>query len=80
MGGHRDGRSARVARWRHMYWQRLQRVEKATDQIAAAADLLRIALNKCATAEQRDQIVATAVADLVAPAEELLTRYERTGR
>lgn len=80
MGGHRDGRSARVARWRRLYWQRLEQVKSDTDQLAAAADHLRIALNKCATPEQRGDIIATAVADLVAPAEELLTRYERKGR
>jgi len=77
MGGHRDGRSARVARWRQRFWNRLEQVDSDTDQIAAAADHLRLALNKCATPEQRNDIIATAVADLVNPAEELLTRYER---
>ncbi|PXY16567.1 hypothetical protein [Prauserella muralis] len=80
MGGHRDSRSARVARWRRLYWERVERIRSDTDQIAAAADHLRIALNKCATPEQRTDIIATAVADLIAPAEELLTRYERKGR
>lgn len=79
MGGHRDSRHARVTRWRERYWQRLNQIKTDTDQIAVAADHLRVALHKCATPAQRNDIIATAVADLVAPAEELLTRYERTG-
>jgi hypothetical protein len=80
MSGRRDGRSARVAKWRNWYWRAMELVKKDTDQIAVAADHLRLALNRCATPEQRGDIIATAVADLVAPAEELLTRYERNGR
>ncbi|MFI5614715.1 hypothetical protein [Amycolatopsis sp. NPDC051903] len=80
MAGHRDGRAGRVARWRRTYWERLGLVKNDTDQIAAAADLLRLALNRCTTPEQRGPIIAAAVADLVQPAEELLTRYERKGR
>ncbi|MPY81398.1 MAG: hypothetical protein GEV04_24015, partial [Actinophytocola sp.] len=76
MSGHRDSRRARVARWRQRYWQRLEQIRTDTDQIAVAADHLRVALNKCASPAQRNDIIATAVADLVAPAEELLTRYE----
>ncbi|KAA2248683.1 hypothetical protein F0L68_39735 [Solihabitans fulvus] len=80
MPGHRATRPERVAAWRDRYWQRLRRVKTDVEQLSVALDHLRLALTKCATPEQRQAIVATAVADLVAPAEELLARYESRGR
>jgi hypothetical protein len=80
MTGHKGGRAGRVARWRARYWQRLEQVTSDLDRIGVAADHLRLVLAKCTTPEQRKDIVATAIADLAGPAEELLTRFEKRGK
>jgi len=80
MAGRGGSRAERVAAWRNRYWQRVKQIKTDVDQLGPAVDLLRLALTKCTTPEQRKAIVATAVADLVAPAEELLTHYETRGR
>lgn len=80
MPGHSGSRAERVALWRDRYWRRVKQVKTDVDQLSVAVDHLRLALLKCASPEQRKAILATAVADLVGPAEELLTHYETRGR
>jgi hypothetical protein len=81
MAGHSEDRATRVAKWRGWYWQALKQIKRDTDQISVAADHLRLAINRSRiTDEQRKSIIATAVADLAGPAEELLSRFERKGR
>lgn len=80
MPGHRDGRAGRVARIRTRYWTRLKATSSDIDRLGVAVDHLRVAVAKCAGPEQRKAVIDAAVADLVGPAEELLTHYETRGR
>lgn len=80
MAGHRNGRSGRVALWRDRYWQGVKKSSSDLERLGVAADHLRLVLSKCAEPDQRRAIVSAAVADLVGPAEELLSNYERRTR
>lgn len=80
MSGHEGGRAGLVARWRKRYWDRVQNAKTDLDRVGAAFDHLRIAVQKCAGPKERKAIVEAVIADLVGPAEELLTHFEAHGR
>jgi hypothetical protein len=80
MAGHQGGRAGRVAAWRDRFWLRMKSTTSDLDRISVAADHLRLVLTKCANTAQREAIATAAVADLVGPAEELLSHFETRGR
>jgi hypothetical protein len=79
MAGHRGGRAGRVAGWRARYWDRIEAADGPT-KVRVAADLFCLVIDKCASPEQQNHLVATAVANLAGPAEQVLNRYETRGR